>query len=386
MDIIEIFPEEISDLIFTHFSGSELLELTLVNPNWNNFVGSSLRSMKKLVLGLRGDWNDFTEENIEPLFSDRKYQNVLISDVSKNFDGPLKILRSRQRWKSVRILDVAAPTQLDITHMFETFDSTVEHLDLFNLTLKRNKHFKMVWNFPKLKFLKVSFGIRKNSYFDMPYCVYEENNAMTRRAYSTYLTPMNIERFNQMANLKKLHVSPEFFLHIQSEELKPFSFHLEELTIFGNMSQCPSIDGFLVNFLKANSHTLRKLSLNDLLGIGAMKMAFELEMLKKLTFTNIRHINKIELEMINFVPSSSIEELDIITNRCLERRDLTIKMLKAVPKLKKLHILTVHKSVAKFIAKNLKNLREIEVIYGPEDPSVRKILYNVDVSNSYPCE
>lgn len=42
------FPSECLEDIFRHLNGKDLLKCTLVSPNWNNFIGSTILCMRKI--------------------------------------------------------------------------------------------------------------------------------------------------------------------------------------------------------------------------------------------------------------------------------------------------------------------------------------------------
>ena len=157
MDFVEMLPVEICDIIFGFFRGNDLLEFSLVNQSWNSLIGSSSECMKKLVLAMRGDWKDFTDDDKKMLMNGRRYQNVLISDGTEHFNFIKDVMREQRRWKSVKICDFLAETNDDIINLFKMFEATVEDLEIYSLKMKDPRPFETCLNFKELKSLKMKF-------------------------------------------------------------------------------------------------------------------------------------------------------------------------------------------------------------------------------------
>lgn len=57
MDFLEVFPSEIVENIFSHLTGAEILEATLISPKANNIISSSTHLLKKFRFSIRKTCN-----------------------------------------------------------------------------------------------------------------------------------------------------------------------------------------------------------------------------------------------------------------------------------------------------------------------------------------
>lgn len=390
MNFVEKLPEEICDIIFGFFGGNDLLEFSLVSQGWNKFIGSSLVCMKKLVLALRGDWNEFTGDDKKMLLNGRKYQNVIISDGTEHVNFIVDIMREHRNWKFVKICDFLAETNDDIINLFKTFEGTVENLEMDSLKVKDPRPFETCLRFKELKSLRISFCDRKISFgvfscsaleiLDLRVSIYDSESAVPE------FEPYNIENFHQMRQLTSLHIHADFFQYIKQSETDSFPFHLEDLRIFP-LKNYPQHDVEIRDtmryFLKAHSSSLKNLSFDDWFGIEVIKTAFEMKRLKKLSLGPIiKTYWNANIE--TFCTNNSIESLDIPL-LCTHQK-LTEKIFKAVPSLEKLRIYELHEPIARTIAKNLKKLKTIVLVCTPQHINLtKKILPNITLLHNF-CE
>ncbi|KAG5677536.1 hypothetical protein PVAND_007288 [Polypedilum vanderplanki] len=82
MDFVQIFPIEISEIIFQHLTVKELLKTTLVSKSWNKFIGESRSLMKNVQIVI--DLNNGRKKYKKILTnSSRIYQHVVLNKFSK---------------------------------------------------------------------------------------------------------------------------------------------------------------------------------------------------------------------------------------------------------------------------------------------------------------
>lgn len=157
MDPLEEFPTEVAEMIFTHFRGRELMQLSLVSPGWKTFIGSSFICMKKLRLALRGDWVNFTDNDRKILLAGRKYSDVLISAGTEQLGIMYEIMKASSNWTTVRISGTKFSTSAVFIAFLETFAATVQDLELYWLSVGDCIEAQEVTlNFGKLKRLEMS--------------------------------------------------------------------------------------------------------------------------------------------------------------------------------------------------------------------------------------
>lgn len=71
---MQLFPTEISDIILSYLSKSDILQASLVSKQWYNIIGQSKKCMSKVVLYYKGQ----LDQDINTVLnSHRRYQNIL---------------------------------------------------------------------------------------------------------------------------------------------------------------------------------------------------------------------------------------------------------------------------------------------------------------------
>lgn len=108
------FPAECLEDVFSHLKGKDLLECTLVCPEWNSFIGSTKKCMEKICLNCGSNYRYLFERIL--MNSGRKYACLKL-DIADKF---LEILRNFQF--SIQKLDLGYKTnvQSDCEPEFES--------------------------------------------------------------------------------------------------------------------------------------------------------------------------------------------------------------------------------------------------------------------------
>lgn len=107
------FPAECIEDIFHHLRGSDLLECTLVSPEWNEFIGSTRSCMQKIFITALADghvaMDDLKKYILE---SKRKYECL---KVQKNYSSEVQELFSLNDKKWTHI--VCKPTAAEESNL-----------------------------------------------------------------------------------------------------------------------------------------------------------------------------------------------------------------------------------------------------------------------------
>lgn len=375
MDIIKSFPTEICEMIFGHLNFSDLLNATAVCKGWNSFIGSST-VWANVVLGLRADWNDYNDENRKVLSSGRIYQNVLISDGSQGLDFVIDIMSRGKRWKSVKICDVIFEKSEDFVKLFQTFEKTVERVEMLWVRTSGHRIINTDFHFEQLKSLKIS-NCNEYIWLDVFRHCCPIESLRFEADFPLFLAEIDVKKkFKQMTKLKSLHIYPEIFQNATAADISELTFKLEKLHI-SNYVMGPNYPFFrrslMPEFIRMHTNTLKTLYIADCYGTEMMQLPFELKILKKLTFMQLS--SSYEWNTPPFETSTSIESLDLTTFVCNGYEPMILKFLKAVPNLKKLRIVEINSNIASFIAEHMKLLRTIKVISVTDE--VLKMLPNI---------
>lgn len=116
------FPTECLDDIFRHLSGKDLLECTLVYPEWNDFIGSTKSCMQKIVLRF-SNRNRYEDSKLILINSKRKYECLhVFGSYSKEMHEAL--LTAGRRWthvdSSCGLIIKSSSQYLDFLRIFES--------------------------------------------------------------------------------------------------------------------------------------------------------------------------------------------------------------------------------------------------------------------------
>lgn len=162
--LCHIFPIEITDMVFQHLNGTELLTLSEAAPSFYNYVAASKVGMEKILVELTA--TEMTEEDKRLLVgSGRRYKHLELAKSSALLGPAREILEAPGReWSSVVIRSIDFKTIEDAYDFFDTIQADVEELVLKNVGLVNMGTSQPASNvghlalaFPKLKVFDTSF-------------------------------------------------------------------------------------------------------------------------------------------------------------------------------------------------------------------------------------
>lgn len=361
MNPTKYLPTEVNEKIFAHLSGRELLNAALVSSAWNFQIGSSLHCMKKLKLGLRSDWMDFSEDEKRVLLCGRRYQNVLISEATGLVSFVYEVMQMSKQWKSVEIFCLEFPTTSDCVKFFKLFEASVENLVLQKVTIREVEDVVVDFNFSKLKVLRM----RQCDKIFMTMLSRCSSLETLNLAYLPSNRSEIMEMLSCHQNLKNLIISSELYNIIFSAGVEQLPKLLKELTVNSNglYVDVSATWNHFFSYLETQSSSLKRLNFENWLGEEVMKLAFRMESLKEL---RMFHLKALGWSAMSLPVSKSIKSLDIITTDINNKLRIET-ILKAVPHVKHLRLRSMNLETAKFIAVNLKHLRSIELIHSSSD-------------------
>lgn len=370
-DPVENLPEEVSEIIFGYLRGNELLKVSLVSQSWKSFIGSSPACMKKLSLVMKGKARRFTSEDKEALLtSGRQYQNVYISDGTEVVSFIIDVLNTSRSWKSVKVFGTKFPSSAAVVSFLKAFEPTVEHLELTKLQFDDSDEVETDFAWKRLKFLAFwcseNFGLVKECRSLSSLILFHPQDNWNE---STLI----IDLLNQQEDLICLGLSSEWARVILSANFEEFPFRLENLTVTISLHKKPSDDEKLLRFLKSQASSIKTLDLGDWFGIDVLKFAFELRMLKKL---RLSYIPTFDWKTVKLAKSLSVEHLDLSLAFVYSDMGL-VPILKSLPNVKILYLLTVEKLDAHLIAYLLRRVQKIRLHF-THRKSIEQILPNIE--------
>jgi len=160
---INLFSPSVVDLILQHFTTGEILQTSIVDKLWNEFIS------RESIIAWRNTY--FVIEKEEAIYdlskSYRRYQHLDITiNSNRNFDliASLEIVIVSRKWKSLIFRDTVI-TMDGMRKILEYCHETVETLELYVNKLSHFQSFLLLFKnqgltFPQLKNFKLLFPQR----------------------------------------------------------------------------------------------------------------------------------------------------------------------------------------------------------------------------------
>lgn len=385
MDPVAFFPEEVADDIFHHLEGKDIKESTLVNSDWNGYVGSSSKCMQKLRIDTKTR-SQAELQNILEVIKNRHHQNVIIHDM---YWVDELIITKFHSWKAIQI-NSCEFTLPAFQQLLKAMSPAVEELVLDSVKIvsietedKPKAFYKPETvcdrvTFKNLKTLKI-YGDGHNfslDFFDAP--ALANLHLQGNLIHKDYTTNAVNEYLLRLRKLKKLFMDSQWFnlIYEFNYDGREYPFELEVFSV----TRGPVVVRFLYyesnfeKFMVKQSKTIRKFSLCDFVGLDAMKIIYEMPFLKAFTvcdcpwfiFANIRAYK----HFVHSVEFLDIALLDTSSEKKMEH------ILLIFPNLEYLRIREVNEQIANLILENLHHVKTIRVVHNPETKIV-KLLPNI---------
>lgn len=365
MDPVQELPVEVMEEIFGFLSKEDLLKATLVSSKWNEMIGRSLKCMEPLKLGLHGGSYPFKPEHEEFMVNGRNFSNVVISEATAFLPLIYDVFSVKAHWKIVHIFCTSFETVSDFEKLLKTFEQTVEHLMLIEVTIQEENVEIIDLKLKKLKTLSIACTDDRITHSVLSNCQELESLKLGYVEVTEELekVPKKIEK---LKNLKELLLTPTWFEVMFSETLKAVKFHLKSLSVTNlQLDNDESVQHNFIHFLDTQTSTLEKLNLGGIFNVEVVKKALEMKILEDLS---IAHLPRYQDPNDEFPSSSTIRVLDIPTLG-LTNGNLLKQILGSVPKLKKLRMRSIVGDMAEFIVANLTGLRLISTIHNVDSES-----------------
>lgn len=300
--LCHIFPIEITDLIFQHFTGSELLTLSEAAPSFYNYMAASKVCMAKIVVKLAA--KEMTEEDKRLLVeSDRRYKHLEVAKSSALLETAREILHAPGReWSSVAIRSVDFQTIEDAYDFFSTIQADVEELVVKNVaspSMGTSQQMNRVGHlaFPKLKV------------FETDYCRFLMNhqlfasctNLKTLSIKSGVITNSAKEGVQKMLEMNKeltvLRLGQMVTKSVLKEDISTsIQFSLKEFHIEGPYYDYSDRENEVYKrnlnlFLESQADTLEKIKIGEESGVEVMKTIQSMRNMKILDVKSLGHHN-----------------------------------------------------------------------------------------------
>lgn len=382
MDPFKVFPIEVIEVMFGSMSAKEVLNCTLVSPQWNKAISSSQGCMRKLSLILIDtNLKNFSKNEIEILKHSRKFTNVKICYRSADLQLICEIMSFRSHWKSVTFFGSGFVTTSDFVKLFKTFESTAEHVALNYVKIKVLESTQLKFNLKKLKSLSISESdiVICEKIFDG--CSLMNIESLDLQIFAVLSSSVSLAtKIRKCKNIKKLILSNSWYRIFFDDTAPQLDLQLESLQV---SNSCTSFmeEPFLVSykkqkcfntFLEKQSKTLKRLKIRGKFGTEVVKTAYRMKALEVFIVPNIAFRSWPSLD---FDVSSSIKILDITSiNIC--NKEFIINIINCSPNIREIGIQDANSKIVQLMQRKLLNLEKVQVS-NAYDHSLQEMLSNV---------
>lgn len=152
-DPIKKLPPIPIEKIFSYCRGSDLMNFSLVNKRWYEFIGKSPACMNKVKLLLTepkfGYYQHFTMNDAVALIQGgRQYVHILISNIERTMLTQHKLLLAYFKWKSVAIHNHSFKSKMELINFLGIVEPHVEEL-----VLRTIRHGRSLYEIGETNFL-----------------------------------------------------------------------------------------------------------------------------------------------------------------------------------------------------------------------------------------
>lgn len=299
MDFINLWPHDVNDLIFQHMSGKEVLDLTLVSSEWNDYFMRS-PCLKKIGLILPNRSEDGYLYNL--MRSTRKYRHIRVEDGSRIANEVVEIVANPyHKFQTVSISRTEFPLRKQIEQIILNCCLSIEKLTLVCIMFKEKAEDELStsYNFPKLKHLHLVYMPRIQPSINKYFASFDS-------LQSLYLVNGCDERFKELIgkskNLKKLDMAGNFYDNNFFKDLSTSMPSKIEEFIFNNILSSSKDDEnlrYFNDFFTSQSKTLKRFETDALIENDEIMNAFKMPNLVELSVKGFHYnpeLMKIELE------------------------------------------------------------------------------------------
>ena len=296
LNFIDFWPSSVVDLIFQHLTGNEVLNSTLVDRSWNDFLSEqSLTAFKDLWIQPK-----VGNELIHLVNSNRRYQRIKAVNISTIVDELVEIFeKPGRKWKQIAMFRTTLNTSNDkrspMEAIIQASAKTVENLELHTLMNETfsEDHPVKSFEFRKLKHLKISYHFLDegprwlNGFFS--------STPLLESVYLTNACDCAIKNMLLTSrHLKKLSLSGRFQdINFFKDLSEKFGSTLEEFE-FNDILSSSYADqnlSYFNNFFQSQSRTLTSFATDALLELEEFETAFKMPNLQTLSVKSF-HYNR----------------------------------------------------------------------------------------------
>lgn len=299
MDFINLWPFDVNDLVFQHLSGKELIDSTLVSPEWNYYLNRS-PILKKITLVLPNDSENGYLYYL--MTSTRKYRNLRVEDGSRIANEIVEIVANPyHKFNTISISRTEFFLKKQIEQIILNCCLSIESLTLDCVTFKEKTEDELStsYDFPKLKNLHLLYAPRTppsiNKYF-------ASFNSLEALNLINGCDEIFKELIKKSKNLVRLEIAGNFYDNSFFKDLsQSMPSKLQEF-IFNNILSSSRDDEnlhYFNDFFVSQSKTLERFETDALIEPDEIMNAFKMPNMIELSVKGFHYnaeLMRIELE------------------------------------------------------------------------------------------
>lgn len=388
-DLMKSLPRKVTEKIFSYMNGNDLLSCSLVNKEWNRFIGKSPKCMDKIRVFIcepyQGMWWKFTTSDVHNMLKGgRKYKHISLF-ITRNITMDHQLFLASFKWKSLHLYDHIFKNEIELVNFIGLIEPSIKELILESVRTAFSKNKEIAptnFLFPKLKRLRVS---KSCAYFFTDVfknvktldCFEIETEASSipdrerihiaervRGIQSILLKNSgirNLALFLHQRDFNYMFVD-ERFLALIHFQLHTFKVNKFKMVLVGFETNTLQVLNFC-KFLQSQKKSLQVLHLLEWMGNSTLEVIINtLDSLKVLVLENLECYGKFDgpLASLNLFKNESIETLSI--NSKQKKCDELLKiLLKIVPNLKNLNIGTMNQTIFETVIDKISKIESITV-------------------------
>jgi len=382
---VECLPENVVNKIFDYFKVKELLELSLVNRQWYEFIGKSTRCMDKIKILIiepkSGHYPLYSMQ--DALFmtqNGRNYMHISLARLEFGLQTQHKLLLANFQWQTVSLTNHQFKSQIELNNFLGIIEPFVEELVLHTVRHKKSipKISKQNYRFPKLTKLSIincySF-IYNEAFKDITSlrCLNLASDDLPDHLTTNVQVTLRVQGIknilvkNHKMEYLELFIGQKDFdaLFMDERFVRDVQFCLHSLYV-GSFKQA---DGKGINviqfrnfvrFLNSQEYSLVNLYLEKWLGNRVLQYAINDMQLRSLTITMFEKYgcHNDSLDRLSLLKNETIEHLAVLANNSDDHRVVT-ELVKVCHELKYLEITLIDQEIFDIL---VENGSELEVI------------------------
>lgn len=342
---------EVLERIFDYLNGVTIIEASMVNHGWYDFIADSKKCMSKISMAIN---NGFNNETFKVLMkSRRKYVNINInySYIEVILNDIVEILSNiRFDWKVVKFNCIIFPKMSMFNCFMFLVEKNVEELKITYFCISSEDEPVQPFEFSKLKFLDIIPQNYRSQMARVDGAFVECNKLLYFSSIQLFDSKLVYDLMKNNENLKTFAVRSENIIDIFKHDVAhQFVFRLKEFRCFYFDYSSETINSNLNRFLQIQADTLEELDLGSFFGCDVIATIInKMKKLKKVELVTDFEANFIPDWMVEpFVPNPSI--VNVSFQNKWKQFDITRAFLNGTSNLKTLHLGTMDQGIMEYV-------------------------------------